>query len=425
MCVSLRYLLALTLLIVPAALLAAEVNYDESKIPPYKLPDPLTLTDGTKVDDAEAWKTKRRGEVLSLFETHMFGKSPGGALPGMAFEELSRTDKALKGKAIRREVRVHFAGKGKGPAMDILIYTPAKAKEATPAFIGLNFKGNHSIDPDPTIRLSTSWMRKGQGIVNSRATEESRGVAASRWPVEKIIDAGYGLITIYYGDIDPDYHDGYKNGVHPLFFKDGQTEPAADEATSIGAWSWALSRAMDVLEKDPLVAHDKIALLGHSRLGKTSLWGGAQDERFAIVISNNSGCGGAALSRRRFGEKVGRINRSFPHWFCGNFKKYNENEDALPIDQHMLIALIAPRPVYIASAEQDRWADPRGEFLSGLGADPVYRLLGTPGLPTKKMPQVNEPVMGQIGYHIRSGKHDVTDFDWEQYIKFANKHWDR
>ncbi|MGI6455813.1 MAG: alpha/beta hydrolase family protein [bacterium] len=396
-------------------------NYDESKVPQYELPDPLTMSDGTKVTTAEQWKNQRRPELLKLFETHVYGKTPEQEIP-MQYD-VSTEENALDGKAIRKQITISPKEGDNDWKMDMLLYLPKNAPRPVPVFLGLNFQGNHTIHSDPGIRITDTWMNEKPR--NRRAIdadpEDTRAVASSRWPLEMILDRGYGLATIWYYDIDPDYDDNFQNGVHPLFYKEGQTKPAADQWGSIGAWAWGLSRAMDYLVQDSDINENQVALLGHSRLGKTSLWAGAQDERFAFVISNNSGCGGAALSRRQFGETVRRINTSFPHWFCDNFNKYNDKESELPVDQHELIALIAPRPVYIASAEEDQWADPRGEFLSGKHASPVYELLGEPGLQATDMPPVNQPVQGTINYHIRTGKHDVTDYDWEQYLNTADR----
>ncbi len=397
-------------------------NYDEAKVPPFTLPDPLRFDNGDAVDEADEWPQRRR-EILDAFRTDVYGISPGQP-EGLRGEVVEPKTTALNGQATRKQVVLHIKNGEKTHSIDVLVYLPKQANQPVPVFLTLNFRGNHTIHPDPEIRLTKSWLPSDSksGVVDHRATAKGRGARASRWDVDAIIARGYGLATVYCGDIDPDYHDGFDNGVHALF-PNWQADYGKKSWGSIAGWAWGLSRVLDYFETDGDIDASRVAVMGHSRLGKTSLWAGASDPRFSIVISNDSGCGGAALSRRRFGETVARINTSFPHWFCDNFKQYNDNEDAIPVDQHQLIALVAPRPVYIASAVDDTWADPKGEFLSGLHADPVYKLLGTTGLPTKEFPAVDQPVQGQIGYHVRSGGHDVKPFDWNAYLDFADKHW--
>lgn len=402
-------------------------NTDESQVPPYTLPDPLVCADGTPVTRAAVWETKRRPELLRLFEEQVYGRSPDRPA-AMTFEVTSVDARALDGLATRKEITLWFTGRPDGPSMNLLLYVPNGVKGRVPAFLGLNFAGNHAIHTDPGIRLSERWMpaRFGDCVVNNRATEACRGLNASRWPVEMILRRGYALATAYYGDLEPDFEAGWKLGVRGAFKPaDGAAEFPPDAWGAIGAWSWGLSRALDYLETDRAVDARRVAVIGHSRLGKTALWTGARDPRFALVIANNSGEGGAALARRWFGETTADLNRRFPHWFCGNFKQYSNNETALPVDQHELIALVAPRPVYVASAADDSWADPRGEFLAALNAEPVYRLYDRPGLNASDQPPLHQSIGQFIGYHIRAGKHGLTATDWAYYLDFADRHFQR
>jgi len=423
------------------------LNYDEAAIPVFTLPDPLVTEAGKPVTDVKMWWEQRRPELLSLFENEMYGRTPGfafargGLLRHPRIEVRAEKKDALNGKAVRREVRLHFTAKADGPYIDVLLYLPATAKQPVPAYIMLNFRGNQAITDEPDVLICESWMTSANdgSVVNNRSTELSRGAAKSRWPVEMIIDRGYALATACYQDIDPDFDDGFQNGFHPYFYKEGQVRPAANEWGAIGAWAWGLSRILDYLETIPAINPARVAVAGHSRLGKTALWAGAQDQRFAVVVANNSGFGGSSLSKRIYGETIELLNYVRPHWFCGNFAYYDYNASALPFDQHELIALIAPRPVYLAVAVNDRAADPKGEFLAALNADAVYRLLGTPGtgnIPEKNhatrrgnmiydapMPALNQPTGATIGFHIRTGGHDVTDYDWEQYLNFTDKFW--
>lgn len=393
-------------------------NYDETRMPAYTLPDPLVFSDGTAVGSVKDWG-KRRAEIYRDFENQMFGAVPkwNGSLK---WTVLSRKEDALEGTAKRREVRLELTNGVRKNYLTILIYLPENSKN-TPLFLSYNFDGNHTTTNESDILIPDSWVsnNKELGILDHRANDKGRGKSISKWPIKEIVSRGFGVATVYYGDVDPDFDDGFKNGVHQLI----DAKRDSTSWGSIAAWAWGLSRVMDYFEKDKEINARKIIVMGHSRLGKAALWAGASDQRFAMVVSNCSGCGGAALSKRIYGETVSSMNHGFPHWFCDNFKKYNQREDLLPVDQHELIALIAPRPIYVASAVEDRWADPRGEFLSCVYASPVYELLGSKKFPAKEMPALSNPIFGDISYHIRPGKHDVTLYDWTCYMDFASRYF--
>ena len=395
------------------------VNYDESKVGAYTLPDPLVLADGTPVRDARTWTTRRRAELVRLFEDNVYGRSP--ARPNdQSFEVFDLDRNALGGKAIRKQVTVYFSAKKDGPREDVLIYLP-KSEQPVPVILSLNFSGNHTVVADPGVKLASLWDRQTKKRLP--AAESSRGSAKDfAGVVENAIARGYGFATIYYGDIDPDFDGGWQFGVRKLFAKPGQTEPEAEDWGALAAWGWGLSRALDYMETDTDINAGRVAILGHSRLGKAVLWAGACDTRFAMVFANCSGEGGASLARRDYGETVKALNTRFPFWFARNHLKFGDHVDQLPVDSHELIALMAPRPVYLATAEDDRWADPKGEFLAATAAGPVYRLLGKRGLDAVEMPPLNQPILSDIGFHYRAGKHEVTAFDWEQYLNFADMH---
>ncbi len=414
-------------LILSAARLAgqpAQALYDESGVPAYTLPDPLTLAGGAKVHDAKTWTAQRRPEILALYRNEVFGSSPAAPRP-LRYQAGAADSGALGGKALRKIVTIAFGARPHEVQMHLLLYLPAGAKKPSPVFLGISFAGIWTVAADPGVPLGERWVRNPQTREYQKqpAAEKDRGASAAQWQLEKILDAGYGLAVFDYGEVEPDFVGGMQYGIRPLFFQPGQTEPAPGEWGAIAAWAWAASRAMDYLEKDPAVDARHVALFGHSRLGKTALWCGALDTRFSIVISNESGEGGAAVSRRLYGERTRNLNTSFPYWFDGNFKKYNDREDQMPFDSPMLLSLIAPRGLYVASAEGDRWSDPKGEFLGAAHASAVWALFAKTGIGTMQMPGLRQPTGDTVRYHIRDGKHDVTAYDWEQYLRFARDLW--
>lgn len=401
-------------------------NYDERYAGNLPLPEVLICEDGSKVSDSTQWMSQRRSEILSLFESQLFGKAPSTELE-ISHQVVFTDSNALNGSAIRQEIYIYIGDDKNGTRIDLQLYTPKNTAHPAPLFLGCNFNGNHAVDPDPKIPMNHRWMRNTidkKSVVDNHATEFSRGFESSRWPLETIIRKGFAVATFYYGDVEPDHIDGWKSGIRSqLSNSGGPVEFEADSWGAVAAWAWGLSRALDYLETNPAIDEQRIAVVGHSRLGKAALWAGALDQRFAMVISNNSGAGGISLARRNFGESIFDLNENFPHWFCGNYKSYGNHPEELPVDMHQLAALIAPRPLYIASAEEDLWADPRGEFLAGWHAEQVYALFGKVGLGESEWPSLHHPVGEFVGYHIRSGKHDVTTYDWEQFTQFAMMHF--
>jgi dienelactone hydrolase len=361
-----------------------------------QLPDPLVMQNGERVTIAATWQTTGRPEVLELFRKTVYGRAPVGRPPDLKFETFDSAGDAMDGKATRKQIKISYGGPGGEGAIKLVLFTPNAAKQPVPCFLLIcNRPAAENIDP-------------------------TRAVKSPFWPAEQIVARGYAAAAFFNGDVVPDKYDGFQSGVFKIY--DTQPRPA-DAWGAIAAWAWGASRALDYLETDPAIDGKRVAVVGHSRGGKTALWTGAEDERFAMVVSNDSGCTGAALARGKEGEHIRDINRGFPHWFNDTYKTFADREDELPLDQHELDALIAPRPLYIASASEDKWADPKSEFLAAVHAGPVYTLFGLKGLADAVMPQPDMPMHGgQIGYHLRTGKHNLTEYDWGCYMDFADKH---
>lgn len=375
------------------------------------IPDPFRTVHGRRITTVREWYSIRRPELLRWFTTEVYGRAPGKPAR-LRFRVFDNDPHALNGRATRKQVDIFFKGSD-SPQITILLYIPNNIKGPAPVFIGLNFSGNQTIVADTAIRLPLAAMA---------AKVAARGSAADRWPLEMILARGYAVATVHAGDIAPDRKNGFQSGVQARY---PGLEKGGDNFATLSAWAWGLERAMDYLETDPQVDARAVAVFGWSRMGKAALWAGAQDTRFAAVISNESGAGGAKLFHHFSGENTHRLCTVFPYWFCRNFQQFDGKDTVLPFDQNELAALIAPRPLYIASAAEDTNSDPVGEFMTALAVDTVYRFLGVQGLPVTSMPSVNHPVLGNISYHIRSGGHYITPYDWTQYLHFADRYLKR
>ncbi len=393
------------------------VNNDEALVGTYTLPDPLLLANGEPVRDANTWYQKRRPELVRLFEENQFGRSPERPAD-MSFDVYDKGTPALDGRAIRRQMTVYFSSDKTGPQMDMLIYLPADANKPVPLLLNLSFFANSSVVDDPGIKPGEVWGR------DKKKVPAPKNMNFGKLNVTQFLAHGIGVASVYYGDIDPDFQGGIQYGVRRLYLKPGQMEPEPDEWGAIAAWAWGLSRAMDYLETDKDVDAKQVVILGVSRLGKTVLWAGARDTRFAMVIASCSGEGGAALSRRNYGETIAHLTAPsrYPYQFCANYQKYGDHVEQFPVDAHMLISMITPRPVLLQTGDQDTWSDPKGEFLAAVAAGPVYRLLGGQDLGTDQIPPAGQPILHTIGYYMHAGGHGTLPPDWDVFLKFMRMH---
>ncbi len=416
-------------ILAPAAALLFTTAAAGADLPPVDqlparpdLPDPLVMLDGRRVTTKDQWGKERRTELLRLFQHYMYGYLPE---PAKITANVERTDpRALGGKATLKEVTISFGPKGT-PPIHLLLVVPNERKGPAPVFVGMNFCGNHAVLNDPAIRLPTAWMYPNRkGVKNNRATDAGRGTEIDTWALDQSIARGYAVATFYSGDVDPDQKD-VREGVQPHLRKAGLLKSGADEGATIAVWAWGIHRAVDYLVTDQDLESKRIAVVGHSRLGKTALLAAAFDERIALAIPHQAGCGGTAPSRTKNpkAETVKRINTSFPHWFNARFKEFNDQVEKLPFDQHCLAALVAPRPLLYTNAQEDQWANPDGQFELLQAADPVYRLLGTDGLAAKKMPEPGKLIASTLGYSIRPGRHSMTREDWKVFLDFADRHF--
>lgn len=399
---------------------AAETFPPAADLPAVKqLPDPLVMLDGSRVTTRDEWQAKRKPELARLFQHYMYGNFPAEKITVSG--TVDKEDKNyLGGKATKRQVTLDLGHKTL-PKINLLVIVPNKRTAPAPVFLGINFCGNFAVLDDAEIPLTDAWVYDScAGQQNNRATEASRGKQADMWAVEQTIDRGYAVALFHTADVDPDKND-FSDGVHPHFVLDGQRRKESDWGT-IAAWAWSMSRAIDYLVTDKDLDAKRIAAVGHSRNGKTSLLAGAYDERIALAIPHQAGCGGTAPSRGTVGESVKRINTSFPHWFCDNFKQFNDAPEKLPFDQHCLVAMMAPRPVLLSNAVEDQWANPSGQFDVLQAARPVYKLYDADDLGETKMPPPGKLIDGKLGYYIRDGKHSMTREDWKVFCDFADRH---